>query len=176
MPADLERTEKMVELALILSENDNELMDFLTMYTDEKIDEFREKYQPFLDENLLYMDEEDISFEYVIRECLNRFGYMGTNDWKFPLEDLLFNSKKAFEHYKIDTSAYGDIPDKDRLCAPEALKLIEAGLPDGFGLGMWDFGDDCLDLIVSKKSALKSAEKLAEEIGLAVYSDCSREY
>ena len=170
-----QRTETFIELASVLSDNDSKFLEIINLYVNNKTDEFIEKFQPILDENdpdLLNLNE-DLDIEDIVKFGLICFGYMGYNDWKFPLEDLLFNSEKAFRHYGIDMSIYADIPNQDELCAPEALEAMSGKLPDGFGLGMWDFGEDSIVLIMSRKSALALSEKLGKELGLRIYADCN---
>ena len=170
-----QREKRFIELASVLSDNDSKFLEIINLYVNNKTDEFIDKFQPIIDENdpgLLNLYE-DLDIEDIVKYGLICFGYMGYNDWKFPLEDLLFNSKKAFKYYGIDMSIYNDVPDQDNLCAPEALEVISGKLPDGFGLGMWDFGEDSIIIIVSRKSALELSEKLGKELGLQIYADCN---
>ena len=172
---DPQRTKQFIELASVLSDNDNKLLEIINLYINNKTDEFIDKFQPIIDENdpdLLNLNEE-LDIEDIVKYGLICFGYVSYNDWKFPLEDLLFNSEKAFKHYGIDMSVYNDIPNQDELCAPEALDAMSRKLPDGFGLGMWDFGEDSIVLIVSRKSTLELSEKLGKELDLQIYAECS---
>ena len=172
---DSQRTEKFIELASLLSDNDSKFLEIINLYVNKKTDEFIYKFQPILDEKepgLLNLSE-DLNIEDIVKFGLICFGYMGYNDWKFPLEDLLFNSQRAFEHYGIDMSIYNDIPNQDELCAPEALDAMSRKLPDDYGVGMWDFEEDSIVLIVSRKSALELSEKLGKELGLLIYANCN---
>ena len=172
---DSQRTEKFIQLASLLSDNDSKFLEIINLYVNKKADEFIDKFQPMLNENdpdLLNLSE-DLDLEDIVKFGLVCFGYMGYNDWKFPLEDLLFNSQRAFEHYGIDMSIYSDIPNQDEQCASDALDVIRGKLPDGFGLGMWDFEEDSIILIVSRKSTLELSEQLGKELGLLIYADCN---
>ena len=167
-------TQKIIELASVLSDNDTGFIELLSLYAEDQTIDFKARFKSILDEDQQEELEgvyfEDI--ENIVQEGLICLGYMGANDWKFPLEDMLFNLQKAFEHYGLDISVYDDIPNKGELCAPGALQLITERLPSDFGLGMWDFGEDSWILIVAPKANLLLAEKLGKELGFPIYSSC----
>jgi len=175
-----DKTGKFIELASLLSDNDSEFLAILELYANGRMDEFWDEIDsrtPSVDDQEYFRQSvEDEGIEAVIKQGLITFGYIGSNDWKFPLEDMLFNAEKSFAHYGIDVSIYENIPNKDEIVAPEALKLIVSRLPEGFGMGMWDFGSDSYELIIARTQTLETAAKLADELGLQIYADCSREY
>lgn len=101
----------------------------------------------------------------VFLEALIEQGFVGQNDWKFSLDDYLYNSEKAFLYYGIDLHIYDEIADKAHICAPEAFQIIKEHLPEGFGVGLIDDDSDTYYLVIARKSDLQKSEVIMKGIG-----------
>ena len=168
-------TEKVMALVALLSDNDGAVLELLALYNEGAMAEFWSKAEALFDEGdvagLRYTDAANAGIVEIAKEILEYRGYIVGIDWKAPFEDLLFVAKKSLAHYGIDPSVYDDVPDQDMLQAPDALEVMASRLPEGFGMGFWDYESDSYQVIIGKKSTLKAAEALGKELGLPIFAD-----
>lgn len=167
-----ERTESLIELAKILSDSDAALLHLLTLHQEGKGKEFGLAFKEGIEE-FFYdeYDEDDLScieIETLVIRGLIYFGYIGNNDWKFNMEDFLFNSEQAFQHYGLQISLYDNLENKDQIFAPEALEQIAQRLPEEMGVAVWNEESDSYLVIISKKEIISQAIPIAHKVGIKI--------
>ena len=108
---------------------------------------------------------EETDFFEIFLLSLNKGGFLGFNDWKFSLEDFVFNSQSAFDYYGIDTSRYEEIEGKGEICAPEAFQEMKRYLPEGYGVGIIMHDSDTYHVVVAPQEKLEEAKEIMNRIG-----------
>ena len=166
-----EEIQKFIDLAMVLSEEDKALLTVLNAYQKEDSIAFQNAFQEGIDE--YFYDEfaeglEFIDIKALVLYGLVYFGFIGSNDRKFSMEDFLFNLEEAFQHYGLDITMYDSIDEQWEIMAPDSLDLIKKELPDHMGLALWDTHSDEYMMILTKKSILAQAVPLAEELGIKI--------
>ena len=166
-----EEIQKFIDLAMVLSEEDKALLTVLNAYQKEDSIAFQNAFQEGIDE--YFYDEfaeglEFIDIKALVLYGLVYFGFIGSNDRKFSMEDFLFNLEEAFQHYGLDITKYDSIDEQWEIMAPDSLDLIKKELPDHMGLALWDTQSDEYMIILTKKETLKKAVPLAEAIGIKI--------
>lgn len=95
----------------------------------------------------------------LMSETLERFGYLSYNDWKFTMEDLVFNLSSTLKKNNIDPSIFKDYPKKEEVIDPSDFPNLASFLPDGYALVAIDTGEDSYAVtIVSLLNARKVVE------------------
>ena len=149
----INNVDKITKLASILSNENAELLQALELYASGDKEKFWMTMDELIkDENTrlyLWDNEKYLGAIGILQEGLIELGFIGSNDWKFSLEEFLYTAKESLDFYGIDKTLWDDIVDKNEIVSPKALQLFAERLPEGFGLGMWDFGDDQYKLIVA---------------------------
>jgi len=167
--------EKWQELVHLLSDGDLALLNVLELYLAKDEAGFQKAFQGGIEE--YFFDEFDkgglagIEISQLALYGLIYFGYIGHNDWKFGMDDFLFNSAQALKHYGLDVSMYDSVENQSEIMAPESFKVIQKGLPEDMGLALWENDSDEYSIIISKMETLKKAEKLAEELSRSSRDD-----
>lgn len=160
------------KLAMLLSANDPDVDRYWQLYLGDDRALFEQWVIEQVGEDSFYewVDGEQSHFT-ALQHSLETFGYIGANDWKFSLKDLLYNQRKAFEKFGVDPAVYDVIPKQSCLLAPFAIELVERYLPPGFDLALWDTGGDDIFIVIGPRQMIDKAVAMAEQLGHGIFTD-----
>lgn len=113
------------------------------------------------------LDEEERKtityFNFMIWILYER-GFLGLNDWKFSLNDFIFNSQPTLDYYGIQLVGQDKIATPELILAPEAFQELKKMLPEEFGVGILIDDSDSYLIVIAPQKRLEEAATLLETI------------
>ena len=113
-----------------------------------------------------FEEADDVQFYDVFLMSLEKNGFLGSNDWKFGLPDLVYNCRPALSYYEIDFSTYeSEIAENPQLYAPEALERIKSYLPMNFSLATMEEESDSIHIVIAPTAKLEQVKRIMSSVG-----------
>jgi len=162
-----EYVKQLSQLLCLLADDDEQVVSSVGLFCKDKV-AFGRKYLADMD----YADEDFANLDYwiLLVHALRSFGYLSYNDWKFSVEDALFNLAPVLAHYGLDGSLFDDIPDQYNIMMEEALPMIGAHMPEGYILLDIYTGEDSYAITVASRETALNAVSISDTMEKPLYN------
>ena len=154
--------EAIKEILRLLSNNDPQVLEAIQLLNLETKGTFSQTYL----EEIHIENQDDYDGWNLMIFTLEKFGYLSYNDWKFLMEDLVFNLKTNLEKMAIDPMIFDAYPDLEEGIEPSKFFELAKYLPPGYALAALDTGGDDYTMNVAPIENVRKALEISENMEL----------
>lgn len=152
--------DKICEIIRLITNGDREVALALELFKPETKELFIKKYLPEL---RLDIYEQYDAWNLMI-DTLDRFGYLSYNDWKFDMEDLIFNLSSPLKKNSIDPEIFEEYPIKEEIIDPKEFPLLAEFLPNDYALLNIDTGEDSYVVTIAPISKARRVVEISDSM------------
>lgn len=146
----------------LLSNNDSQVSEAIQLLNLETKVTFAQTHL----EEIHMENQDDYDAWDLMIFTLEKFGYLSYNDWKFLMEDLVFNLKTNLEKMAIDPTIFDTYPDLEEGIEPSKFLELAKYLPSGYALAALDTGGDDYTMNVAPIENVRKAVEISENMEL----------
>ena len=154
--------EAIKEILRLLSNNDPQVLEAIQLLNLETKLTFAQTYL----EEINMENHDDYDAWDLMIFTLEKFGYLSYNDWKFLMEDLVFNLKTNLEKMAIDPTIFDAYPELEEGIEPSKFPVFAKYLPPGYALAALDTGGDDYTVNVGPIENVRKVVEISENMEL----------